>query len=96
MNDQALSALIQSHIRSRRLPHASARHTLFGGKGEGVPCDCCGRLITVAQIQFEVAFAGGVVIQMHLVCHDEWVKASDAHTIAPPSVMRDRTERLSS
>lgn len=75
MHEQELREVIQSRIRSGLLPHASAAHGLFGGKGEGVPCACCGRLITASQIQFELDFAGGTVIQMHLACHDEWRKA---------------------
>ena len=75
MDEQELRELILSHIRSGRLPPASTKHGLFGGKGEGGPCGCCERLITAAQIQFEVDFTAAVVIQMHVTCHDEWMKA---------------------
>ena len=94
MDDQELRELIQDRIRSGHLPAASARHTLFGGKGEGSPCVCCGRLITAAQIQFEVDFAGAAVIQMHLDCHDEWLRASAAHAITR-SPIPDRARDVS-
>jgi hypothetical protein len=78
MHDQELPESIRSQVRSGRLPSSSTRHTLFGGKGEGGPCACCGRLITAAQIQFEVDFADAVILQMHPSCHDEWIEASIA------------------
>jgi len=84
MDDKELREAILGQIRAGRLPSASTKHTLFGGKGDGDPCACCGRLITSAQIQFEVDFTGVAVVEMHLNCHDEWVKAS-TDLKAPPS-----------
>jgi hypothetical protein len=85
MDSQELRALIQSHIRAGRLPRSLAPHKLFGGKGEGTPCACCARLITAAQIQFEVDFGVAGVVEMHLNCHDEWMRASAEMQASPPS-----------
>lgn len=83
MDEQTLRAQIRGYIRSGRLPLASARDGLFGGKGEGGNCDCCGDPITPAQIQYEVEH-GAATLQMHLRCYDEWRRESEARGVRPP------------
>ena len=76
MEDQELRALIQSEIRSGRLPRCAKQHHLFGGRGEGAPCVCCGQMIYAGSVQFEVECVGSAFL-MHMHCYDEWCKACE-------------------
>lgn len=76
MDDSKLRALIESEIRSGRLPGSVEQDRLFGGAGEGGLCVCCGETIGAGAVQFEVLGAGSTLL-MHMHCYDEWCKASE-------------------
>jgi len=65
--------LVRERMRSGMLPRGPA-HELFGGNGTGAICNCCDRIITPDQIEFEI-HAGSVLV-MHSHCmrlwYDEW------------------------
>ncbi len=76
MNDQQLVRQISSKISSGQLPLHSEQQQIFGGRGDGYPCSCCGSLITAAHVQFEIE-DGPRCLQMHLPCYNVWRRASD-------------------
>ena len=76
MDDSKLRALIQSEIRSGRLPGSAEHDRLVGGTGEGGACVCCGQSISAGTVQFEVLSSGPVLL-MHIHCYDEWCKTSE-------------------
>ncbi len=66
--------LIAERLAAGTLPRCRAQR-VFGGRGEGAPCGCCGELIAPAQIQYDVDDAEQI-IPMHLQCYRLWVEES--------------------
>ncbi len=71
--------LIRAALLSGRLSRPTGHH-IYGGKGDGVSCACCGETVTPSQVQYDVEWdlAGQVALSMHLRCYDAWRSESAA------------------
>jgi hypothetical protein len=63
-------------INAGRLPRRAPDRT-FGGRGSGVPCTVCGRIIAQDECEYELEFAGdgapaGRRFYLHLRCFAAW------------------------
>ena len=70
-DEMALRLLAERKIEVGALPRA-APQTVFGGKGDGLPCSLCEQPIAASDYEFEYAISGGEVRRFHLRCHDIW------------------------
>ena len=61
--------LVRERIRTGVLP-AGPAHELFGGHGTGAVCNCCDRVISANQVEFEIH--AGSVLMMHSHCMRIW------------------------
>jgi hypothetical protein len=76
MSKDALRTTIRAQLLAGVLPFGVAKR-VFGGPGEGEPCDCCGQVIERHEIEYEaeVSFADGIAglrLVAHRVCFDLW------------------------
>ena len=74
----AVTGIIAERIASGALPRYR-KHQLFGGKGDGHPCSCCGETISPAQVQYDVELTDRdtvVLLTMHRECFGMWEEQS--------------------
>ena len=70
-SENVLFTRAREHIAVGRLPSAVPK-SLGAGRGRGETCSLCGLIIEPAQVEYEIAEAGGVVFRFHLRCHAIW------------------------
>jgi hypothetical protein len=67
---------LRTHIRGKleagALPFRAANQKLYGGRGGGQLCDCCGRAVCTHDVLYEVESPGRALLAMHLRCFDAW------------------------
>ena len=86
MAKERLKALASEAIRSGQLPRCGPNHRVYGGKGDGSRCACCGKPIDRAQIQYDLDSTPRELteqLSLHLDCYLAWLAASD--TLPPPA-----------
>jgi len=76
MSTDALRATIRAQLLAGVLPVGLAKR-VFGGPGEGEPCDCCGQVIEHHEIGYEAEVlvegsTAGLYLVAHRVCFDLW------------------------
>jgi len=83
--DQARKEQERSQQRSKvthvmnlqQLPRRNAIK-LWGGRGDGLPCSCCGKPIGNSQAQFDLEFdADWPMMRVHVACYLKW--RADVH-----------------
>ena len=108
MNEEQLRALIRERVRTGQLPPVFGGRT-FGGRGSNTACDCCGRIVTRHEIEYEVEIASdlgvsGPIFIAHAQCHWIWWEESGPLQCPPDSpgsqnlvwnALRDTLKRLS-
>lgn len=45
---------------------------VWGGRGEGAPCACCGRRICASQVQYDLEYPELPILRMHFRCYMDW------------------------
>jgi hypothetical protein len=70
-----LRELIRAQILAGELP-SRHEHQIFGGKGDGSRCSCCGQSINRGQVLYEVtvptAYGAPAAFTMHMPCYNIW------------------------
>ena len=70
--DSDLRTQIRWRLATGALPRRSERQRLYGGRGEGQPCACCGRPVCATDVLYEVESPGHLPLAMHLQCFEVW------------------------
>jgi hypothetical protein len=83
MDIEALSATAAARAEIRRRLQAGVLprvrpDAIWGSRGTGVPCDCCGRGISALDVMYELDFKSGPALRMHLPCYQAWRDETDA------------------
>jgi hypothetical protein len=77
---QLRRAHIRARIAAELLPRRAENQRIFAGYGEDQPCDCCGRRIGRADVQYDIEIkcnsAMPKILTMHLACFEVWVTES--------------------
>jgi len=82
-----MEADLRGHIRwlleTGALPLRSEEQKLYGGRGSGQRCDCCGRGIAASEVLYEVESPEHSLLAMHLQCFEGWeAESSGRHSNA--------------
>jgi hypothetical protein len=68
-----LRARVRSLLATGELPLRSDDQKLFGGRGVGQTCACCGGTISASEVLYEIECAeGSQALPMHLGCLEAW------------------------
>ena len=77
-----LRARVRRLLASGVLPLRSGDQKLFGGRGLGQTCACCGGTISASEVLFEIeCLEGSPALPMHLRCLEAW--EIESRTSAP-------------
>ena len=76
MSTDALRTTIHNQLLAGVLPLGLAKR-VFGGPGEGEPCDCCGQVIERHEIEYEAEVSSqndiaGLRLVAHRACFEVW------------------------
>ena len=71
MDQLPLRHLIQRKLADGRLPRNSIPR-VWGGAGNGEPCDACEEAVSKRQLLMEGLSAGKVAVQFHVRCFSLW------------------------
>ena len=84
LSEPALRARIRWQLHTGALPWHDGSYKLYGGRGTGQRCDCCGCDIGVEDVLYEVEAAEHSLLAMHLRCFDAWAIESERRSAAGP------------
>jgi hypothetical protein len=89
MNQKELRALIRERMRTGQLPPVFSGKT-FAGRGSNTACDCCGQMIRLHEVVYEVEFTipcteSGRGLIAHPRCHWVWWEESGSQSNPPRS-----------
>jgi len=75
----SVSRTIMEKIASGVLP-AETPVRMWAGLGRGRPCNACGNLVTVTEVEHELDFARGRTVRFHDACSETWRRAISGAT----------------
>ena len=77
LSEADLRAHIRWQLRTGALPFQEEQQKLYGGRGSGQRCDCCGCDIGIQDVLYEVEPPDHLPLAMHLHCFDAWAIESE-------------------
>jgi hypothetical protein len=87
VNATTLRRMAASAIAEGRLPPVS-QHRVHARKCKDKRCTCCGKVITAAQIQYDLELIespSNLDASLHLACYEAWYAAAESTLIARPA-----------
>jgi hypothetical protein len=76
LSDSPMDAELRAHVRqlldAGALPLRSDNQKLYGGRGSKQLCDCCGEIISISDVLYEVESPEHSLLAMHRTCFEAW------------------------